>query len=436
MKTADMQATQFVIKGRVLSFLERPSAERGDGAYRYLEFGAIVVRGGRIEWVGSSSNLPEEFGSLAVNDFGRKLILPGFIDGHTHFSQMRVIASHGTQLLDWLDRHTFPEELRFSDPAHGAHIAEAFLDELTRHGVTTAFVYCTSHKESVDAIFNAARSRHQRLIAGKVMMDREAPLELCDTAQSSYDDSNTLIEKWHGKGRLSYAVTPRFAITSTPEQLEAAGALLREHPDVYLQTHLSENKDEIKKTAELYPNAVDYLGVYESFGLVGERSLFGHCIHLTEREISVLKEKGGTAVLCPSSNLFLGSGHFDYAGLSHAGVGLALGSDVGGGSSHSMLSTAADAYRISQMRGVNLDPLEMFYRLTLGSAQVLGLSEHIGKIEPGLEADLVVLDSHATPAMAIRMTRSDSLCDELFVLSIMGDDRSVAQTYISGVAML
>jgi guanine deaminase len=344
-----------------------------------------------------------------------------------------VIGSYGAQLLEWLQKYTFVEEQKFSDPAHAAVVARFFLDELFRQGTTTAVVYCTVAPESADAFFAEAERRGARMIAGKVMMDRNAPPALTDDPQRGYDESKALLLKWHGRGRLGYAITPRFAITSSPEQLEAAGALAREFPHAHVQTHLSENHAEIALTKSLYPQARDYLDVYERVGLVGPKSVFGHCIHLEPREIEALATLGGVAAFCPTSNLFLGSGLFDEAGLDKAGVRVALATDVGGGTSYSLLQTANEAYKVLQMRGQSWPALQAFYQLTLGNARALGLDDRIGTLAPGREADLVVLDSSGTPAMAHRMesVRGD-LTEELFVLMTMGDDRAVAETYVGG----
>ena len=361
-----------------------------------------------------------------------KLILPGFIDLHIHLPQTKVIASYGAQLMEWLERYTFVEEARYADPAVAEKGATFFLDELFRNGTTTAVVYGSVHAQSAEALFAESARRGSAMIAGKVMMDRGAPEALLDTAQSSYDDSKALIEHWHGRDRQLYAVTPRFAITSTPAQLEAAGALLAEHEGVYLQTHLSENQAEIDYVRALYPDAEDYTGLYESFGLLGPRSLMGHCLHLSPREQARMAETRSVAVLCPTSNLFLGSGLADRQSLEANGVRTGLATDVGGGTSYSMLRTAAEAYKVEQLRGRPLPAHEALRWITRGNAEALGMEDQIGSIEVGRYADLVVLDSAATPAMSHRMERCESLEEELFVLLTLGDDRAVVATYIRG----
>ena len=422
-----------VLRGRVLRFVREPEGIWDVTSYVYAEDGAILVRDGRVAEIGPAQHVLAVAGEgVEVIDHRPHLLMPGFIDTHIHMPQMQVIASWGAQLLDWLNTYTFPEEAKFADPAHAQRIAGRFFDELLRYGTTTAVAYCSVHPVSAGAYFAAAASRNLRMIGGKVMMDRNAPEGVTDTAQASYDDSKALIETWHGRGRGLYAVTPRFAITSTPAQLEAAGALAAEHPDCYVQTHLSENHDEIAYTASLYPEARDYLDVYERYGLLGPRSLFGHSIHLSERERGAMAETGSVAVFCPTSNLFLGSGLFDDAGLGAAGVRRAIATDVGGGTNYSMLRTLDEGYKVLALRGQKLDPFRAFWWITRGNAAALGLEGQVGTLEPGAEADIVVLDSAATPAMALRMEAARTLAEELFVLQVMGDDRAVAATYIAG----
>ena len=416
------------IRGRLLSYRPAP---------RYEEDGLVLVSGGKISAVGPASDLlPHLPPDTPIEHHRGRLILPGFIDLHIHLPQTKVIASYGAQLMEWLERYTFVEEARYADPAVAESGARFFLDELFRNGTTTAVVYGSVHPQSADALFSQAASRGAAMIAGKVMMDRGAPEALLDTAQSSYDHGKALIDRWHGKDRQLYAVTPRFAITSTPAQLDAARALLAEHPGVYLQTHLSENQAEIELVRSLYPGAEDYAGVYESFGLLGPRSLLGHCLHLSKREQRRIAESGAVAVLCPTSNLFLGSGLADRATLNGNGIRTGLATDVGGGTSYSMLRTAAEAYKVEQLRGRPLPAHEAFRWITRGNAEALGMEDQIGSIEVGRYADLVVLDSASTPAMAHRMERCESLEEELFVLLTLGDDRAVAATYVQGENVL
>jgi guanine deaminase len=422
-----------VIRGRVLTFRDDP-AEAGSSARLYFEDGAVLVANGRIESVGEAREVlrqaPE---GAAVDDYSGCLVMPGFIDAHIHYPQTQVIGSYGAQLLDWLHNYTFVEEQKFADPDHCVRIADFFLDELFRCGTTMAMVYCTVHPQSVDAFFDAAERRGARMIAGKTMMDRDAPETLTDTAQRGYDESKTLIERWSRRGRLEYAITPRFAITSSQAQLEAAGALANEFPGVYVQTHLDENEDEIDLVAKLFPGTQTYLEVYERAGLLGPRSVFGHCIHLADSEVAALAASRSVAAFCPTSNLFLGAGLFDQARLRNAGVRVALATDVGGGTSYSMLRTAAEGYKVLQLNGQSWPAAEAFYRMTLGNARALSLDSRVGSIEMGKEADLVVLDARATLAMAHRMESADGNLDvELFALITMGDDRAVRQTYVAG----
>jgi guanine deaminase len=422
-----------LLRGRVLRFLAEPQGIEDTAAYTYDEDGAILVRGGLVAAVGPAAEVMQAAGPGAeVIDHGPHLLMPGFIDTHIHMPQAQVIASWGAQLLDWLNTYTFPEESRFADPAHAARIAEAFLDELLRHGTTTAVAYCSVHPTSVDAFFTAAEARNLRMVGGKVMMDRNAPDAVLDTPRTSYDDSKALIARWHGRGRSLYAISPRFAITSTPAQMEMARALVAEHPDLHMQTHLSENRDEIDFTLSLYPKARDYLDVYETYGLLGPKSLFGHAIHLSDRETAAMAESGSVAVFCPTSNLFLGSGLYDKVGLREKGVRRAIATDVGGGTSYSMLRTLDEGYKVLALRGQKLDPLKAFWWITRGNAEALGLADTIGTLEVGTEADIVVLDSRATPAMALRAERIRTLPEELFLLETLGDDRAVAATYVAG----
>ena len=428
-----MSSKARVIRGRVLTFRDDP-AEAGSSARLYFEDGAVLVANGRIESVGEAREVlrqaPE---GAAVDDYSGCLVMPGFIDAHIHYPQTQVIGSYGAQLLDWLHNYTFVEEQKFADPDHCVRIADFFLDELFRCGTTMAMVYCTVHPQSVDAFFDAAERRGARMIAGKTMMDRDAPETLTDTAQRGYDESKTLIERWSRRGRLEYAITPRFAITSSQAQLEAAGALANEFPGVYVQTHLDENEDEIDLVAKLFPGTQTYLEVYERAGLLGPRSVFGHCIHLADSEVAALAASRSVAAFCPTSNLFLGAGLFDQARLRNAGVRVALATDVGGGTSYSMLRTAAEGYKVLQLNGQSWPAAEAFYRMTLGNARALSLDSRVGSIEMGKEADLVVLDARATLAMAHRMESADGNLDvELFALITMGDDRAVRQTYVAG----
>ncbi len=424
--------TDTLLRGRTLSFHREPLGPDDTDAFTYIGDGALLLSGGMIKSIGTYPDLIPVAGDAQIIDHRPHLLMAGFIDTHVHFPQTQVIASWGAQLMDWLNTYTFPEETRYADAAFAAKMAGRFFDQLITHGTTTAAAYCSVHKTSADAYFSEALSRDMRVIGGKVLMDRNAPDGLRDTPQSGYDDTKALIEKWHGRGRAHYAITPRFAITSTPEQLETAGALAAEHPECYVQTHLSENHDEIALTAQLYPDAKDYLHIYETNNLLGPRTLLGHALHLNEREMTVMSETGAHPVFCPTSNLFLGSGLFDDAGLRARGTVNGIATDIGGGTSYSMLQTLNEGYKALHLRGQNLHPYRAFDWITRGNADVLGLTGKIGTLGAGTEADIVVLDARATDAMTLRMERVQTLAEELFILQIMGDDRAIAQTYIAG----
>ena len=427
-----------LLRGRLLSFVDCPRGIDDAASHRYESDGGLLVVGGRIARIGAYGAV-KAAAPAGVREIDHRphLILPGFIDPHIHFPQMQVIASYAASLLEWLNSYTFVEEQRFSEPGHAARIACRFFDELIRHGTTTAAAYCSVHKASADAFFAESLRRGMCMVAGKVMMDRNAPAALCDTPQAAYDETKAVIAAWHGRGRNHVAITPRFAITSSPGQLEVAGQLAREHPELHIQSHLSENRAEIELTRELYPQALDYTDVYGRYGLLGPRSLFGHCIHLSDREADALATSGSVAVFCPTSNLFLGSGLFDCARLAArpSPVRTAIATDVGGGTNFSMLRTLDEGYKVLQLQGQRLDPLTSFYRITLGNARALSLEERIGTLDEGTDADLVVLDANATPAMRLRMETVSSLTEELFLLQTLGDDRAIAETYVAGRAV-
>lgn len=419
-------------RGAVLHFVGDPG-ELGAQAHEYFDDGLLVLREGKVAAAGEAQallpGLPE---GTELVDYSGKLIMPGFVDTHVHYSQTDSIAAYGEQLLEWLERYGFPIERRFADPEYAREVADFFLTELLRHGTTTALVFASVHPESVDAFFTAAQARGLRMIAGKVMMDRNCPEHLRDTAESAYADSKALIEKWHGRERLLYAVTPRFAPTSTERQLELAGRLLDEHPGVYLQSHVAENKSEVAWVAELYPWSRSYVGVYDHFGLLRERAVYAHCIHLDDADRQRMAETGTAMAFCPTSNLFLGSGLFDAEAARRHGVRVGLGTDVGGGTSLSMLRTLDEAYKVAQLGGQRLSPLRAFYLATLGAARSLYLDERIGNFLAGKEGDFVVLDLAATPLMARRMASTTDLVERLFVLMMLGDDRAVFATHIMG----
>jgi len=428
--------TELLLRGRILSFHDEPLAgEASPEAFTYIEDGGLLIRDGKIVAADDFARLRAGEGSnVEVVDHHPYLIMPGFIDAHIHYPQMQVVGSYAGALMEWLNKYTFVEEQKFSNQGHPERIASALLDELIRHGTTTAAAYCSVHKASVQAFFTETHRRNMRMIGGKVMMDRNAPPGLLDTPQSGYDDSKALIGEWHGKGRQLYAITPRFAPTSSPEQLEMSGALVREYPELHVQTHLCENTAEIAFVAELFPWSRDYTHVYEHYDLLGPKTLLGHCIHLTDAEIGSIANSGSVAVFCPTSNLFIGSGLFDLARLraSDPPVRNAIATDIGGGTSYSMLRTLDEGYKILNIQGQRYHPLRSFYQVTLGNARALSLEDVIGSFAPGAEADCVVLDARATPAMRIRMETVETLVEELFLMQTMGDDRTIAEVYVAG----
>jgi guanine deaminase len=422
---------QFILRGHVLSFASSPFTA-GSPEEAVQISAAVALADGRITGCGSFEEMQALQPQAEIIDHGEKLILAGFVDAHVHYPQTAIIASWGKRLIDWLNSYTFPEEMRFGDPAYAQEISERYLDLTLANGTTTVCSFATIHPESVDAFFTAAQARGQRVVTGKTCMDRNAPDALRDTAQSAYDDSKALIQRWHGVDRLEYAITPRFSPTSTPEQLAAMGALWSEHPECLMQTHLSEQLDEIEWVKTLFPQARDYLDTYEEFGLLGAKGLYGHAIHLEDRERHRLREYGAALVHCPTSNTFIGSGLFDIGGLMAEGQRVGLATDTGGGSSFSMLRTMAAAYEIGQLRGRPLHAAELLWLATQGSAMALRMEDKIGNIAPGLEADLVVLDLSSTPAIAQRSERAADIWEAIFPTLMMGDDRAVTEVWING----
>lgn len=402
-------------------------------AFAWHQDGLLLIEGGKVKAAGDYdaliASLPP---GTPVRDYRGKIIMPGFIDTHLHFPQTDMIASPAPGLLPWLETYTFPTERQFGDPAHAREVAEFFLDELLRCGTTTAMVYCTVHRESVDAFFEASQARNLRMAAGKILMDRNCPDFLCDTAQGGVRDSEELIRKWHNNGRAMYAITPRFAPTSTEAQLSMTGELARAYPDTYIQTHVSENPDECKWVQSLFPNARSYLDVYDNYGLMRDRAMYGHCIWLDERDFARMAESGAAAAICPTSNLFLGSGLFDFEKADAARVALSLATDVGGGTTFSMLQTMNEAYKVARLKGSYLPAVRMFYLATLGAARSMQLEGTIGNFVAGAEADFIVLDPKSTPLLARRTERCDNLEELLFALALLGDDRAIDATYACG----
>ncbi len=416
------------IRGQLLTFHDDPFVQDLAECMVYESDAIVVMENGIITQVGPADTI-----DVPAIHYPNCLITAGFVDCHVHYPQTQMIAAYGEQLIDWLNKYTFQVEQAFASKEHGREVAQVYLDECLRNGVTTAMVYCTVHPESVDAFFEESERRNMRNIAGKVLMDRNAPAPLLDTPQQGYDQTKELIARWHGKGRQLYSVTPRFAPTSSPEQLEMTGAVWQEHPGTYLQTHLSENKGELAWVKDLFPQREDYLDVYEHYGFLGPRSIFGHGIHLSERELQRCYESGASLAHCPTSNLFLGSGHFDLKKACcghHVRVG--MGSDLGAGTSFSPLQTLNEAYKVAQMRGYALSAPHAFYLATRGSARALYLEDKVGSVAVGMEADLAILDFHSTPLMKYRMGYCDTLEEALFALMMMGDDRAIRATYVAG----
>ncbi len=420
-----------LLLGQTLVFEANP-LEAGPDAIRHDRRGAVAIAGGKILETGTADDLRAKHPKAREVLYGDHLILPGFVDAHAHYPQTGIIASWGKRLIDWLNTYTFPEEMRFGDPDYATEVAARCLDLLLAHGTTTVASFCTIHEASVTAFFEAARARNMAVVAGKTCMDRNAPDGLCDSAVEAHDTSRRLIETWHGQGRATYAITPRFSPTSTPAQLEALGALWKAHPDCLMQTHLSEQTDEIAWVAKLFPEARDYLDTYEAYGLLGPGAVFGHAIHLTPRERARLAETGASVIHCPTSNTFIGSGLFDLDGLSRQGIPIGLATDTGGGSSFSMLRTMAAAYEIAQHKGRALHPTEMIWLATEGSARALGMADRVGTLAPGSDADLVVLDLASTPAIAQRAARAGDIWEAVFPTLMMGDDRAVHAVWVGG----
>ncbi|PKQ39480.1 guanine deaminase [Pseudomonas sp. YY-1] len=430
-----MSNTRKAYRAAILHSLADPAVVGVEQSYQHFEDGILLIENGKVAQVGAAAELLPKLGGVEVQHYRDALITPGFIDTHIHYPQTGMIASYGEQLLDWLNTYTFPTEKQFEDKAHASDVAAIFLKELLRNGTTTALVFGSVHPQSVDAFFEQADKLNLRMIAGKVLMDRNAPDYLTDTPESGYAESKALIERWHGKGRLHYAVTPRFAPTSTPEQLDLAGKLFGEYPDLYMHTHISENKAEVAWVKELFPARKGYLDVYDHHKLIGPRAVFAHGVHLCDDECKRLAETGSAVAFCPTSNLFLGSGLFDLNKLEEHGVRVGLGTDVGGGTSFSQLQSLNEAYKIMQLQGKKLDPFKSLYLATLGGANALYLDDKLGNFMPGKDADFLVLDYNATPLISYRMQQAKSLEERLFALTMLGDDRTVKETFAAGVSV-
>ena len=422
------------IRGRFLDIQNTVAQAREiHDQVRYVEDGLLITEQGKVTWFGTwQEGQARITNEMEFAHYPDQLIVPGFIDTHIHFPQTEMVGAYGEQLLEWLNTYTFPTEMQFKDKKYADEIAHFFVNELLKNGTTTALVFCTVHPQSVDALFEAAERHQMRLIAGKVMMDRHAPEDLCDTAETAYTESKALIEKWHAKGRNLYAITPRFAPTSTPEQLEKAGQLKAEYPDVYVHTHLSENKNEIAWVKDLFPEQKGYLDVYHHYGLTGSQSVFAHCVHLEDAEWDCLHDTDSAIAFCPTSNLFLGSGLFPLKKTWEKNVKVGLGTDIGAGTSFSQLQTLNEAYKVQQLQGDKLSAFESLYHATLGGAKALNLDDKLGNFNLGKEADFVVLNLNATALQTLRQQRAKNIEDALFALFTMGDDRNVKATYVYG----
>lgn len=428
-----------IIRGSFLDFVGDPFYHSESDSVRYLPDGLLVVENGIIKAFGTYESLKDRYGESEIITYTDKLITPGLIDLHVHYPQTEAIAAYGEQLLEWLEKYIFPTEAKFKDAEYARKIASFFLDELLRNGTTTAVILTTIFPESVEVLFEEARRRQMRIIAGQMIMTRNAPDFLLNDARTACAQTREQIQRWHGLDRLLYAITPRFAITSTPEELSLAGKLKAEFPDVYVHTHLSENLQEVQFTAELFPDSKDYLDVYERFGLVGDRTIFAHCIQLDDSAFDRLSDAGAAIAFCPTSNLFLGSGLFklDRAKSTQKPIGVGLATDVGAGTSFSQLQTMSDAYKVMQLQNKSLSVFQAFYLATLGAAKALSLEDKIGSFEVGKEADFVVWNLQATPSMKLRNPIAKSknlaeLAEKAFAMMILGDDRAVTATYVAG----
>ncbi|MES2069640.1 MAG: guanine deaminase [Pseudomonadota bacterium] len=423
--------TMQAYRASLLHFTDDPL--HNEQALQWHEDGLLLIQDGRVHAAGDYARLKDSLpAGVAVTHFPGKIIMPGLIDTHIHYPQTDMIASPAPGLLPWLEKYTFPTERQFQDPQHAAEVASFFVDELLRCGTTTAMVYCTVHPESVDAFFGESEKRNLRMVAGKVLMDRNCPEFLRDTAESGARDTETLIQRWHKRGRQLYAITPRFAPTSSEAQLQLAGELAQKYPDTFVQTHVAENRDECKWARELFPQARSYLDIYDRYGLLRARSNYAHCIWLDDNDRARMAETQAAVSICPTSNLFLGSGLFDFPAADKAGVPLSLATDVGGGTSFSMLQTMNETYKVARMGGTYLPAARMFYLATLGNARSMQLQGTIGNFAAGAEADFIVLDPQATPLLARRTARTDSLEELLFALALLGDDRTIQATYAAG----
>ncbi|EEZ39042.1 guanine deaminase [Photobacterium damselae subsp. damselae CIP 102761] len=425
-------SNSIAIRASILHFINDPvKTDNISDSYQYLNDGLLVIENGCIKEMKNFDSIDKSKYNNFV-DYSGKLICPGFIDTHIHYPQTQMISAYGEQLLEWLESYTFPTEQQFENKLHAKAISKFFVNELLKNGTTTALIFGTVHPQSVDALFEEALEKNMRIIAGKVMMDRNAPDYLLDTPETGYQESKNLINKWHNKGRLQYAITPRFAPTSSPEQLNAAGKLRLEYPEVYVQTHLSENKSEIEWVKSLYPDREGYFDVYEHYGLAGKKSIFAHSIHLTDKEWSDFERTDSVMSFCPTSNLFLGSGLFNIEKAEKHNIRIGLGTDIGAGTSFSQLESLNEAYKVMQLQGQKLSSFKGLYLATLGGAKALSIDDKVGNFIIGKEADFIVLDWASTELQKLRHKHSKNLEDKLFSLMMLGDERNIHATYLLG----
>jgi guanine deaminase len=419
-------------RGKLFYFDKSANITNLAKSYHYFENGMLIVKDGLVEDAGEFLSLSKKYSGIPVNDYRNCFIMPGFIDAHIHSVQTRVLASNGKELLEWLDNYIFPQEQKFEDADYARVETLFFMKQLIRNGTTTALIYPSVHKSASEAVFALGARINMRLICGNTWMDRNAPAYLLRQAKDSYDDAIELIEKWHNRNRLKFAVTPRYAITSSPTGLELAAQLFHQFDDLYVQTHISENSKEIEVVEKMYGNRRNYLDVYDHYGLLSKRTFLGHGIHLTNAELNRIAECGCAIVHCPTSNLFLGSGLFDMQLMNEKKINVAIGSDVGAGTSFSMLQTLSDAYKVSSLRKNPINALQAFYSITLGAARALNLDNCIGNFDKGMEADFVIIDPEVNPLIGYRIEETDNLEEILFALMILSDDRIIKDTFLMG----
>ena len=426
-----------IIRGDIFDFHAKLTGDASHPAPRFFSDGALAISEGKVLELGYYKNIHAKYPEVPCENYGGKLVTPGFIDTHIHYPQTEIIGLPGHRLIDWLNGYAFPAEKLFEKPDYAHDVAGLFIQELFKNGTTACAAFSTVHEEAVNALFKEASRFNMRMITGRVWMNRLGHPDLMDDIGKAYEETCRLIEKWHNKGRNIYAITPRFAVSCDQISLKMQGELHAKFPDTFVQTHLSENEQEMDMIRSLFPEADDYLQVYENAGLVSNRTIFAHGIHLSDSELKRLAKAGAVIAHSPTSNLFLGSGLFDMKRTRDAGVNVTIATDVGGGTSFSLLRTLDEAYKVQQLQHYTLKPFEAFYRITLGAAAALGLDHLMGNFDPGKEADFVVMDHAVTTAQKLRLeflnrTGNPDIESLLFGLQITGDDRNVAATYVMG----